>query len=63
MRIYYPKTIMSLKDTIITNVACGHTHSMAITINRRLLAWGCNKANQLGLGSKAPSQVYIPTMV
>jgi alpha-tubulin suppressor-like RCC1 family protein len=52
-----------LKDTIILSVSCGHTHSMAITITRRVLAWGSNKSFQLGLGPKAPNVIYIPTVI
>jgi alpha-tubulin suppressor-like RCC1 family protein len=63
MRIYYPKSIVALKDTIIVSVSCGHTHSMAITLTRNLLAWGSNKSWQLGLGDKAPNQVFVPTPV
>ncbi len=63
MRIYYPKCILPLKDTIIVSVACGHTHSMAITLSRTLMAWGCNKSFQLGLGEGAPNQVYVPTVI
>ena len=63
MRIYYPKRIMTLKDTIILSVTCGHLHSMAITLNGQLLAWGDNKWSQLGLGPKAPVEIYVPTLV
>jgi len=63
MKIYYPRCILPIKDTIIVSVSCGHTHSMAITITRKLLAWGSNKSMQLGLGNNAPTQVFIPTLV
>lgn len=63
MRIYYPKKLLSLKDTVIISVACGHTHSIAITITRRILAWGNNKSGQLGLGKKAPAKIFIPALV
>jgi alpha-tubulin suppressor-like RCC1 family protein len=63
MRIYYPKSVLPLKDTIIVSVACGHTHSMAITLTRTLLAWGSNKSHQLGLGDKAPNQIFVPTPI
>jgi alpha-tubulin suppressor-like RCC1 family protein len=63
MKIFHPKLLNSLKDTIIVQVSCGHTHSMAITITRRALAWGSNKSSQLGLGENAPTYVYIPTVI
>ena len=63
MRSYFPKTLLSLKDTVIVSVACGHTHSIAITISRRLLGWGNNKAGQLGLGKKAPAKVFNPALI
>ena len=63
MRVYFPKIIISLKDSIITDVASGRVHSAAITISKNVLMWGSNKTYQLGLGEKAPSQVYIPTQI
>ena len=62
-RIFYPKRLITLKDTIIVSVACGSFHSMAITLNGQLLAWGDNRFSQLGLGSIAPAEVFTPTLV
>jgi len=62
-RMYYPKRLVLLKDTIIISVACGHSHSMAITLNGQLLSWGDNKFSQLGLGPNAPSEVSVPALV
>ena len=52
---------MPLKDSIIISVSCGFTHSMAITLNRNVLAWGSNKSMQLGLGDNVGNYVHIPT--
>lgn len=63
MRIYYPKSVLTLKDTIILSVSCGHTHSLALSISKNVFAWGCNKSLQLGLGDDAPNQVFVPTLI
>lgn len=63
MRNYFPKAILTLKDTIIISVSCGHAHTMALTLSRRILAWGSNKTGQLGLGGKAPQNIFIPVEV
>ena len=63
LRIGNPKLMLPLKNTIIRSVACGYTHTLAITVNFNVLAWGNNKSRQLGLGSDAPSNVTIPTQI
>lgn len=42
-RYNYPRLLMQLKDSIIVSIACGHTHTLAITINQNVIAWGNNK--------------------
>ncbi len=37
LKVFYPKMVTPLKDSIITSVSCGHNHSIAITINRNIL--------------------------
>ena len=63
LKVNFPKLLLPLKDTIILSIACGHTHTMAITINRNVLAWGSNRSLQLGLGENAPQNVLIPTQI
>ena len=63
LKIMNPRLLLPLKNTIIKSVACGYTHSIAITINQNVLAWGSNKSSQLGLGPNTPSNVTIPTQI
>ena len=63
LRIGNPKLMLPLKNTIIRSVACGYTHTLAITVNFNVLAWGNNKSRQLGLGPDAPINVTVPTQI
>src|SRR5207237_1049530 len=40
---------IELKDRIV-NIACGGFHSLALTQNSEIYAWGKNNYGQLGLG-------------
>jgi alpha-tubulin suppressor-like RCC1 family protein len=42
-------------------VACGSLHSLCISENGELFAWGAGNCGQLGLGSR--EDVLVPTMV
>jgi len=35
---------------VVKDVACGHTHTLAVSSQDELFAWGCNGHGQLGLG-------------
>ncbi|KAL4472690.1 hypothetical protein ABPG74_018639 [Tetrahymena malaccensis] len=63
IKVNFPKLIVPLKDTIVTSVACGYQHSVAITYAGTVLAWGDNSHSQLGLGEKSPSSVPYPTPI
>jgi len=62
-RIYYPKRVVLLKDTIIVSISCGHSHSIAITLDGQLLSWGDNSFSQLGLGPNTPNEISTPTII
>jgi len=62
LKVNFPKLLIPLKDSIIVQVACGHTHSAAVTFNGNLLTWGSNQQCQLGIGNE-PKQVPIPVQV
>lgn len=63
MKMNYPRLIVPLKDTLITGIACGHSHTLAITFEKKVLAWGGNKSCQLGLGDKAPELLTLPHQI
>lgn len=51
-----PKQIETLRKTKITYVACGDSHSMAVTVNGELYGWGAAACGQLGIEDTA----YLP---
>ncbi|GMF30766.1 unnamed protein product [Phytophthora fragariaefolia] len=56
-----PTLISSLKDTSVTAIACGGSHSGAVTASGDVLTWGSGSQGQLGLG-KTRSRC-VPTRV
>ena len=54
--------IVSLRDEIIKEVCCGHSHTMAINIHGQVYVWGLNDTAQLGLGPAAPSIIRKPVL-
>mmetsp|Transcript_6640 Transcript_6640/g.6491 ORF Transcript_6640/g.6491 Transcript_6640/m.6491 type:complete len:569 (+) Transcript_6640:716-2422(+) len=51
-----PKQIETLKKTKISYIACGDSHSMAVTVNGELYGWGAAACGQLGIEDTA----YLP---
>ncbi|WP_019030842.1 RCC1 domain-containing protein [Salinispora arenicola] len=60
-----PVTVSLPPNTTITDIAAGHSHSLAITSAGTALAWGGNGAGQLGDGtttdSNKPVAVNLPS--
>ncbi|XP_043530298.1 probable E3 ubiquitin-protein ligase HERC3 isoform X3 [Chiloscyllium plagiosum] len=54
--IMKPQVLKSLSNTHIIQVACGNNHSLALSKNGQLFAWGQNTYGQLGHGTKDVSQ-------
>lgn len=48
-------------DDAVVAVACGHSHTVALTVQGRVVAWGKNVNWQLGTGSLA--ECALPTVV
>ena len=46
--IINPRIIVALKNLIIKSISCGHRHSVALTVDGKMLAWGDNQFGQLG---------------
>ena len=59
----YPRILIGLKDLIIKQVWCGHEHSLAVTVEGNLWAWGNNNFTQLGIGKTAGNYVNQPQRV
>lgn len=52
-----PKKVEGLMDCVITEVAAGGNHTLALTGGGRLFAWGSGTEGELGLGVDVPAQV------
>lgn len=59
----YPRILIGLKDYIVKEVCCGTEHSLAVTHDGNVYAWGHNNWKQLGIGYNAPAVVNHPTRV
>lgn len=48
-------------------VACGQSHTIALTSNNRIYVWGCNMKGQLGLGDfksrHAPTELFFNQVI
>src|SRR5699024_1338403 len=58
------KVTTELEPHYVTAIACGASHSVALTSNGEAFAWGNNSFGQLGIGnsthSTVPVQVKVP---
>ncbi len=46
-----PELIESLNNEQVIDISCGGSHSLALTIDGQVYAWGENKYGQLGIGN------------
>eukprot|EP01117_Protostelium_nocturnum_P018843 TRINITY_DN7967_c0_g1_i1.p1 TRINITY_DN7967_c0_g1~~TRINITY_DN7967_c0_g1_i1.p1 ORF type:complete len:1128 (+),score=398.43 TRINITY_DN7967_c0_g1_i1:226-3609(+) len=66
-----PTLVASLKGHIITSVACGGHHTLALTSTGKVFGFGFNNLGQLGIGGNLPTSstnlssfcVYNPTEI
>ena len=56
-----PQRVTALQGVVVTSVVCGYAHTLAVTDEGSLYAWGANSYGQLGTGNKANS--CTPTKV
>ncbi|XP_072351455.1 probable E3 ubiquitin-protein ligase HERC4 [Scyliorhinus torazame] len=54
--IMKPQVLKSLSEKNIIQVACGNNHSLALSKDGQLFAWGQNTYGQLGIDTKGASQ-------
>ena len=45
----------ALNNIVIIKVVCGYAHTLALTDEGHLYAWGANSYGQLGTGNKSNS--------
>ena len=60
-----PAPVAALNDSSVgvVHVACGHSHSLALTADGRLFVWGSNEHGQLGLSSASLTHLGHPRSV
>lgn len=58
-----PLRVPTVGTSTILHVACGSHHTMCMTTEGKVFAWGDNACGQLGLGFKSPKPRGIPTRV
>ena len=46
--------VEALRGEHVVQIACGNNHSLAVTLDGRVLAWGCGAGYQLGPAGSAP---------
>ncbi|KAJ7306591.1 hypothetical protein JRQ81_009965 [Phrynocephalus forsythii] len=61
-RVDVPKPVEVLSNEIIVSAACGRNHTLALTENGSVFAFGENKMGQLGLGNQTDA-VPSPTQI
>lgn len=52
-----PRMVKVLGTNVIVQIACGIEHSIALTNDGELYAWGSNREGQLGLGSNTITEI------
>lgn len=43
LKVLYPRMITTLRDEIIKEICCGHSHTMIITLAGQVFVWGTNE--------------------
>ncbi len=55
--------IISMRDEIIKEICCGHSHTLVTNVFGQVFSWGNNENGQLGLGDSAPKFVRKPVLI
>ena len=48
-----PQRVTGLQGVVVTSVVCGYAHTLAVTDEGSLYAWGANSYGQLGTGQES----------
>ncbi|KAI8468357.1 MAG: regulator of chromosome condensation 1/beta-lactamase-inhibitor protein II [Monoraphidium minutum] len=56
-----PMPVKVLHDVMVTQVVCGRFHTVCVTAQSQVFAWGHNSAGQLGLGDRRDR--HSPTII
>lgn len=58
--MFLPKPIVGLSGIGVTQLACGDTHTLAVTAGGQLFSFGRNQNGQLGVGTDKDSLAPVP---
>ncbi|RLN90278.1 hypothetical protein BBJ28_00017570 [Nothophytophthora sp. Chile5] len=58
-----PTRVPQLTSTSVQFVACGSHHTLCLSVDGRVFAWGDNSSGQLGIGAKCSKPVATPFRV
>lgn len=58
-----PLCVSYLTSTHVQYVACGSNHTLCVSVENRVFAWGDNSFGQLGMGCKTTQPVGLPYWV
>ncbi|KAG7392917.1 hypothetical protein PHYPSEUDO_013405 [Phytophthora pseudosyringae] len=58
-----PMRVPQLPSACVQFVACGSSHTLCLTVDGRVFAWGDNSFGQIGMGSKSTQPVGTPYRV
>ena len=50
LSVWKPRPVRSLRSVSVVSVVCGHFHTLCLTFQGSVYAWGSNSCGQLGLG-------------
>lgn len=59
MDVFLPKPVAALSGIGVQRLACGDTHTLAMTASGRLFSFGRNQNGQLGLGTDRDSMAPV----
>jgi alpha-tubulin suppressor-like RCC1 family protein len=61
LSVWKPRPVRSLRSVRVVSVVCGGHHTLCLTFQGSVFAWGSNSSGQLGLGNTASR--HAPEMV
>ena len=61
LSVWKPRPVRSLRSVRVVSVVCGHHHTLCLTFQGLVFAWGSNSSGQLGLGDTRGRQT--PEMI
>lgn len=45
LKVLYPRMITTLRDEIIKEICCGHSHTLVLNIHGQVYSWGLNESS------------------